>query len=53
MIKEKAPQSGQYMVEYGGEKLLIDTSSKVYKKKYNQYIIGMYDYADCMDFLRL
>ena len=36
-LEEKAPLSGQYMVEYGGEKLLIDTSAKIYKKKYAEY----------------
>ena len=36
-LEEKAPLSGQYMVEYGNEKLLLDTSSKIYKKKYAEY----------------
>ncbi len=36
-LEEKAPVSGQYMVEYNGEKLLMDTSSKIYKKKYSEY----------------
>ncbi len=36
-LEEKAPISGQYMVEYEGEKLLLDTSSKIYKKKYSEY----------------
>lgn len=36
-LEEKAPLSGQYMVEYNGEKLLIDTSSKTYKKNYADY----------------
>ena len=27
----------KYMVEYEGEKLLLDTSSKIYKKKYSEY----------------
>ena len=36
-LEEKAPISGQYMVEYNREKLLIDTSSKIYRKKYSEY----------------
>ena len=36
-LEEKAPISGQYMVEYGGDKLLIDTSSKSYRKNYADY----------------
>ena len=36
-LEEKAPLSGQYMVEYEGEKLLIDSSSKNYKKSYAEY----------------
>jgi uncharacterized protein (DUF58 family) len=36
-LEEKAPLSGQYMVEYNGEKLLMDTSSKIYKKNYAEY----------------
>ena len=36
-LEEKAPISGQYMAEYNGEKVLIDTTSKVYRKKYVEY----------------
>lgn len=36
-LEEKAPLSGQYMVEYDGDKLLLDTSSKSYKKSYAEY----------------
>ena len=36
-LEEKSPVSGQYMVEYDGDKLLLDTSSKIYKKKYSEY----------------
>lgn len=36
-LEEKAPISGQYSVEYNGEKLIIDTSLKNYRKKYSEY----------------
>ena len=40
-MEEKAPMSGQYMVEYNKDKLLIDTSSKIYKKKYAEYFTSL------------
>ena len=40
-LEEKAPMSGQYMVEYNKDKLLIDTSSKIYKKKYAEYFTSL------------
>lgn len=36
-LEEKAPKAGQYMAEYNGEKVLIDTSSRNYRKKYTDY----------------
>ena len=36
-LEDKAPMSGQYMAEYDGQKIVFDSSSKIYKKEYALY----------------
>lgn len=36
-LEEKAPVAGQYMAEYGGEKLVFDSSAKNYRREYAAY----------------
>ena len=36
-LEEKSPPAGQYMAEYNGEKTVVDTSLKKYKKEYEKY----------------
>ena len=36
-LEEKAPKAGQYMAEYEGEKLLLDSSLKGYRRNYDSY----------------
>ncbi len=36
-LEVEAPIVGQYMAEYNGEKTIIDTSSKKYRKEYENY----------------
>jgi uncharacterized protein (DUF58 family) len=36
-IEEISPESGEYKVEYNGEKLVFNSSSKEFKRKYAQY----------------
>lgn len=37
VLEEKAPVAGQYLAEYNGEKVLLDTSSKKYRAEYAKY----------------
>lgn len=37
IIEEVSPQSGEYMAEYNGEKLIFDTTSDVFKRAYYYY----------------
>ncbi|MBE6443103.1 MAG: DUF58 domain-containing protein [Alphaproteobacteria bacterium] len=36
-LEEKAPTAGQYMAQFGDEKIVFDSSSKIYQKKYADY----------------
>ncbi len=36
-LEEKAPTAGQYMAEYRGQKLILDSSNKTYRKEYAAY----------------
>lgn len=36
-LEKKAPPAGQYMVEYNGDKLVFDSSSKSYRQAYEDY----------------
>lgn len=40
-LEEKAPISGQYMIEYDGKKMILDSSSKIYKKEYAEYFLNL------------
>lgn len=37
ILEEKAPAAGQYMAEYDGQKLIFESSSKVYRQEYGNY----------------
>lgn len=36
-LEERAPVAGQYMAEYNGQKLLLDSANKTYRKEYAAY----------------
>lgn len=36
-LEEKAPRAGLYMAEFEGQKIILDTTSQAYQKKYYQY----------------
>ncbi len=36
-LEEKAPKGGQYMATYGDDKLVFDSSDKIYQKEYAAY----------------
>lgn len=37
VLEENPPKSGEYFVEYGGKRLIFDSSSKIYKHDYFAY----------------
>lgn len=37
VLEEKAPAAGQYLAEYGNERLLINTENKKYRQEYRKY----------------
>lgn len=37
ILEEKAPKSGEYMIENEGKQFVFDSSSKEFKKKYQEY----------------
>ena len=40
-LEIKAPRSGQYMAEYNGKKMLLDSSGKSYQKEYAAYFANL------------
>lgn len=37
ILEEKAPKAGEYMAQYGGRRLIFDSSSKEYRRNYDGY----------------
>lgn len=49
-LEENPPKPGEYMAEYGGKRLIFDSSPKSYKQDYHNYFAGKR--AQLQDFCR-
>lgn len=43
ILEEKAPQSGEYMAEYAGKRLVFDSSNRSFKNAYQSYFAAKKD----------
>jgi len=40
VLEENPPKAGEYMAEYGGKRLIFDSSPKIFRKDYQAYFAG-------------